>query len=76
MQTLDDLKAELAKYEPGFGVAIHVDLFRRLFPGGESDPMAIATAEVFAEENDCVLVLGMYAQAVYFRKKNPNEVAV
>ena len=71
---LDDLAKELGKLDPGYGVAIDLPIFRRLFPPGETDKAACQKAETFADRNDCAVIFGAYKGAVYFRRKKPNEI--
>ena len=74
--TLDDLKKELAKHDPGYGIGLDLPTYGRLFPPGEPYLIARKLAQEFAATNNCTVHYEAYPGAVFFRKINPNEVAV
>jgi len=74
--SLDDFSKELAKVDPGYGVAIDLSIYRRLFPPGELDETARSEAEAFATANGCTVIFGTYKGTVFFRRKKPNEVSL
>ena len=53
--TLDDFKATLMQLAPGKAAHVPYDVYKEIFPPGEPDQGARATAFDFAKANGCVI---------------------
>ena len=66
--TREELKATLTSLEPGKAAGLHHEVYAELFPPGEPDETARATAHELAKSTGCRIENKPNAQTVWFVK--------